>query len=489
MTYKKVIIFTIFLTIISIAFLNFHVYKAFASPLNNKTLIIYDKSSVPKNFLNNIEFIVKAYDSNVTTINFSNYKNNLINQYSNVIIIGSRTSTLNDTLLNNITNSTNKICWIGAGFESLIKYYDKSLKPELKETIVTEVNSNNKSYAISKEGYFLKFNNTKKLNIQSSFSDGVNKYPYIMNYKNLMYISSIPDSKILMYIFSQNISKFFYMETASNHKISITLNLNNINEAHNLFNYAEILNNKKISFWVIVSGNLIKKNNLMLMSVLKKVQNFGGSIIINSTENSVSYYKNLSEILLNNGIYPLGVSLDSSSIIAGNEITNNFTTLLCNNNANNQFDISNLPYLIKDNEHSIIPNNLSGLGFNNADYIQKLKYYSNILPEGSFSNLIIPTNITSDFFTRIIQYIKEENNFNILNVKNYSSKVNLDGLTIENSDGSIVTNYKRVNSHKKSKSLISKINDRLISIIFIFCFIFLLIFIYYRYLNKRKFLR
>lgn len=489
MTYKKVIIFIVFLAVMSITFLNFHVPKAFASPLNNKTLIIYDKSSVSKNFLNNIELIVKAYNSNVTTINFDNYKNGLINQYSNVIVIGSRTGTLNDTLLSNIVNSNNKICWIGAGFEDLIKVYDKSLKPELKETIVTEVNSNNKSYPISKEGYFLKFNNTKKINIQSSFSDGVNEYPYIMNYKNLMYVSSVPDSKTLMYIFSQNISKFFHMKTASNHTISITLNLNNINELHNLLSYAEILNNKKISFWVIISGDLIKKNNLTLMSTLKKVQNLGGSIIINGTANIINYYKNSSEILLNNGIYPLGIALDSVSITTGNEITNNFTTLLCNNSSNKQFDISNLPYLIKYNERSIIPNNLSGLGFNNVDYIQKLKYYSDILPEGSFSNLIIPTNITSDFFTRIIQYIKEENNFNILNVKKYSSKVILDGLTIENSNGSIVTNYKKVNSHKESKSLISKINDRLISIIFIFCIIFLLIFIYYRYLNKRKFLR
>lgn len=489
MTYKKAIIFTVFLAIMSTIFVNFNMRKAFASPLNNKTLIIYSDSSVSKSLLNNIGFITKSYDSDVSVINFDDYKNGLIDQYNNVVVIDYGTSIVNNTLLSNIVKSNIKVCWIGSGFKSLIKTYNESLNPEIKETIVTEVHSNNKLYPISKEGYFLKFNNTKNLDIRSFFSDGANEYPYIMNYKNSMYVSSSPDSKTLMYIFSKNISDFFNIKKANNHTVAITLNLNNDSELQNLISYAEFLNAKKISFWVTISGNLIKKNNLILMSALKKVQSLGGTVIINGEKNTSSYYKNSSEILLNNGIYPLGIALDSSNITNGIDITNNFTTLLCNNNSDNEFTIANLPYLIKYNGHTIFPNNLNGLGFNSSDYIQKLKDYSALLPEGSFSNLIIPTNINNDLFTSIIQSIKEENNFNILDVKNYSSKVTLDGLTIGNENGVISTNYKDVNSNKKSSSLISKINNILIIIISAFCIIFLIIFIYYRNLNKRKFLR
>ena len=138
--------------------------------------------------------------------------------------------------------------------------------------------------------------------------------------------------------------------------------------------------------------------------------------------------------------------------------------------------------------NTFIIDNLNIENLESEYYIQKLKYYFSALPNGSFSNIIIPSNVNLKLVEEIVICIKSENPI-IVDVKKLSSVSNFNGLYVKNDKGIVSTNYKNSSSFTESTSIIGKLNNILIIIIGGFCIVFLIIFIYYRYLNKKKFLR
>ncbi|WP_055070746.1 hypothetical protein [Clostridium massiliamazoniense] len=175
MIYKKSIIFIITMSL-SLLFILNNNDKVFAEPINGKTLIIYNNQLNNSQILNNIKFISKAFSNTITTININNYTNNLINNYSKVIIINSEEKINNSILLDNIKNSNIPICWIGTGLNKLLNVYSSSINIIEHNTIATNVTFNNNTYPINIQNTFYTFQGLNGLNIKSNFSDGDIKF-------------------------------------------------------------------------------------------------------------------------------------------------------------------------------------------------------------------------------------------------------------------------------------------------------------------------
>lgn len=487
MIYKKSIIFIITISLSLLFILNDN-DKVFAEPINGKTLIIYDNQLNNSQILNNIKFISEAFSNAVTTINIRNYSNNLINNYNKVIIISSEEKINNPFLLDNIKNSNIPVCWIGTGIDKLLNIYNSSINIIKHNTIATNVTFNNNTYPIDIQNAFCTFQGLNGLNIKSNFSNGSIKFPYIFEYKNIMYVAVVPNSKILMNIFCENLHNFFNMsDTSPNKEVSFTLELNNINNVDNVLQYSKYFHRENISFWVIISSKLISNHSIDVIDALNMIQKLGGSIIL--TDNSNNNYNDLLPYLVKNGIYPLGIYLPENNFQQYEELKNNFSLFLLGDSNSNYLNPSDFSYKIVNVSNTFITDNLNINTLEGDElYIKKLKYYFLALPNGSFSNIIIPSNANLEFLEKIINCIKSERSI-IIDVKKFPSIINFNGSYIKNDSGIISTNYKNSNFHNKSTSIIGMINNILIIIIGVFCIVFLIIFTYYKYLNKKKFLR
>lgn len=486
MIYKKSIIFIITMSL-SLLFILNNNDKVFAEPINGKTLIIYNNQLNNSQILNNIKFISKAFSNTITTININNYTNNLINNYSKVIIINSEEKINNSILLDNIKNSNIPICWIGTGLNKLLNVYSSSINIIEHNTIATNVTFNNNTYPINIQNTFYTFQGLNGLNIKSNFSDGDIKFPYIFEYKNIMYVTVVPNSKILMNIFCENLHSFFNIsDTSTNKEVSFTLELNSINDIDNVLQYSNYLHKENISFWVIISSKLISNHSMDVINTLNKIQNLGGSIILD--DNSINNYNDLLSYLLKNGIYPLGLYLSENNFQHYEELKNNFSLFLLGDSTSKYLNVSDFPYKIVNASNTFVMDNLNINNLESELYIKKFKYYFSALPNGSFSNIIIPSNVNLEIFEGIINCIKSEKAI-IVDVKTLSSTIIFNGSYIKNNNGRVSTNYKNSDFNNKQTSIIGKINNILIIIVGGFCIIFLIVFIYYRYLNKKKFLR
>ena len=485
MIYKKSIIFIITLSL-SLLFITNN-DKAFVDPINGKTLIIYNNQLNNSQILNNIKFISEAFSNNVTTININNYSDHLINNYSKVIIVSSEEEINNTVLLENIKDSNIPICWIGKGINKLINVYNPFANITENNSIATSVIFKNNTYPINIQNTFYNFQNLSKLIIKSTFNNGSMNFPYIFEYKNIMYVAVLPDSKILMNIFCENLYKFFNVPQISHNKeISFTLKLDNMKDISNVLQYSDYLHRENISFWVIVPSNLISNYSKDIMNALNKIQNLGGSIIL--SDNSNINYNDILPNLLKNDIPPMGIYLSKNNFQHYENLKNNFSLFLLGNSTSNYFNASDFPYKIVNASNTFIIDNLNIENLESEYYIQKLKYYFSALPNGSFSNIIIPSNVNLKLVEEIVICIKSENPI-IVDVKKLSSVSNFNGLYVKNDKGIVSTNYKNSSSFTESTSIIGKLNNILIIIIGGFCIVFLIIFIYYRYLNKKKFLR
>ena len=236
----------------------------------------------------------------------------------------------NTVLLENIKDSNIPICWIGKGINKLINVYNPFANITENNSIATSVIFKNNTYPINIQNTFYNFQNLSKLIIKSTFSNGSMNFPYIFEYKNIMYVAVLPDSKILMNIFCENLYKFFNVPQISHNKeISFTLKLDNMKDISNVLQYSDYLHRENISFWVIVPSNLISNYSKDIMNALNKIQNLGGSIIL--SDNSNINYNDILPNLLKNDIPPMGIYLSKNNFQHYENLKNNFSLFLLGN--------------------------------------------------------------------------------------------------------------------------------------------------------------
>lgn len=473
MIYKKFQIAFIVAFII-IGSLIFNQKKVYAAPLE-KTLLLYNNSLENKNSLKSLELIIKSDFSNLTIENINDYKENQLSDYNNVIILNGNSKINNDFLISELKKTTKKICFIGNDFNDIL---NPNIELENKETLITTLDYNGNSYPINMEGSFISANKFNKEAVKAYFSDGLNKYPYIMTYEKKLIISQIPNSKILSDIFFKEFNEFYNLKENSKQNLAITLNLNTLNNLNQLITYGTKLKYNGYSFYVIIPNDCLENASKDDIKKLKFIESIGGSLVLSAESNKTNqYYKQIIKSFATKDLYITAVTINNLNEI--NELKDEFSTILYCGNTNEL--LSQYPYSLKVGSSNIIINNLSFKDFS----VAKLQYYLKLLPQGSTTNFIISEDISNNQFNEFLNYIYNEN-LNVLNVSQ-NNLVSIDGITIKETNNIISSNITKEN--KQEYSIINKLNNLIIMVVFVIIIIFSLIFFYYSYLNRKKFLR
>ena len=485
MMYKKlIIIFFVCFIIFSSSFTNVYSIEP-----NNKVLIIYDYKenlNCDLSFIDYLTEIIKNFKFNISTVNINEYKNINLNEYSHILTVFNYDSDLKDEFIQSIKSCYGKIFWIGKNIEQYTlnnPNYNFKINKDIYDLKRLNINGNDSEnfYIDLKEKITLIYSD--KLNIKSSFFDGKDYIPFIVNESKFWYESVIPKNKIMVYETINELMNF--LDVNYDKENSIIINISDVTKdtnINNLLELAKYLEEEQVPYIVSVNTSNITES---LRDVLKYAQGKGASISLRNNNEDIK-----GEVVdcLNSNIYPLCIINDSFYL--NEKIKNNFSTIF---QSESETDIFRLPYIIKDAEdkHIFIPNNSRNINAENKYWQKDMEIdlsELNII-KGFNYTINITSELNKDELKKIVSYAKNKN-YKFINIKKYDNWVNWDDISIKSKNGKIEVSYdENIIVNNKELSYIQKINRALIVIVGMFTLIFLIVFLYFKNINKRKFLR
>ena len=204
---KLVVVLSIVLTISNFSLSS---YASEITSSTDKVLIIYDskkETAYNRDILNIMRTLLGRFSSDIELLKLSNYDGEINkNYYSHIFILGiNENSYNNDKNTKNLISSLNSykgtICWLGYGIENLLEHKKYNLDYVGKTNNIVSVNYRGKSYNLD-EHYVFNIVESKDTSnkVIGSINDTLNKYPYIINDKNLFYVSKLDLYGVLFYI-------------------------------------------------------------------------------------------------------------------------------------------------------------------------------------------------------------------------------------------------------------------------------------------------
>ncbi len=193
MMYKKYRNYIFYIFIATILFGILPERKVSASALDN-IIILYDSYTQygeGKNTLNYINEMVLSLGTNVEIVNFNNFKDDLLRQHSNVIILSNEDNSLSRELKDKIKSFKGNIFWIGKNHDefkgqSNITYIKlNSLNSSTQKKIF---NTFNKKGKWTQKKYFMLDN----VNPFIDLNELVNKIDYLSDHGIQFFISATP---------------------------------------------------------------------------------------------------------------------------------------------------------------------------------------------------------------------------------------------------------------------------------------------------------
>lgn len=514
-------------------------------------LIVYDTKvefSYNRNILNSISELMGAFNTKVETVDIKEYKKNYLESYDYVFSVIIDKDISNEEFIYDIKKFDKTICWIGNGIEKLVDHnenYNISFTPktvDLKEIYYFSNGENDKTlkkFTIDKYGEINVLDNiNEEIIIHSYFSDGRQQYPYVVNEKNLWYVSLIPSENVLFFIFSDILNEVFNVKNISEQKIFIRIeDVHPFRDTYELRKIADYLYDENIPFIVALIPAYIDtktgyENYITdkpeFINTIKYMQDKGGTIILhgynhgnfkdkeggedyefwNGIKDSpvtwdIEEYvtKNLSKAVIDcvkNGIYPLGFEAPHYGIDSRgySSIKKHFSTYVgAYQSSDKQFTTTSYPYILRNtkNFNCLIPENLGYIDNEDILWKDKLKENYDILNlvRGHTGGMFFHPYLDIEYLKESVEFLKSKN-VSFLDLKKYDNWIEFNDITIKSKDGNIsIENRFKEGSldEEHNNKYVEKINKILAIIVGIFCIIFFIIYLYFRNINKKKFLR
>ncbi|KPI54528.1 cell wall anchor protein [Clostridioides difficile] len=543
----KVVIILFIVLIISNFNLSSHATEITSN--GNKVLVIYDskkETAYNRDILKIMRTLLGRFSSDIDLLKLSDYDDEINkNYYSHVFIIGiNENSYDNDKktkyLLSALDSYKGNICWLGHGIENLLEYKKYNLEYLGKTNNIVSVNYKGKSYNLD-EHYLFNLVKSKDVSnkVIGSIDDTLNKYPYIINDKNLFYVSKLDLDGVLFYIFCDSLNDIFNIKKFDKGSIFVRIeDVHAFRDPKNLVDIADYLSSKDIPFAIALIPAYVNPKNHKIITLsespevvkaVKYMQDKGGTVILHGythqykkeevtgegyefwdgekdaplNEDMEVFVKNrvLSglRICIENGIYPLAFEAPHYAIESEGykELKKYFSTYVGQHQNNDKkFSTNTYPYVIRDTEefNIFIPENLGYIdpedNFTFQDIKEKLDKVS--IVRGFSGGFFFHSYLDIEYLKYTIEYL-EKQNIKFMNLRDFDNWVRIDEIQIRNVGDEIKVTYDRNleentedDTRFKSISSISKI---LILIVSVSVLIFVIIFIYFKKIDKKKFLK
>ncbi|MCG7734415.1 polysaccharide deacetylase family protein [Clostridioides difficile] len=543
---KLVVVLSIVLTISNFSLSS---YASEITSSTDKVLIIYDskkETAYNRDILNIMRTLLGRFSSDIELLKLSNYDGEINkNYYSHIFILGiNENSYNNDKNTKNLISSLNlykgTICWLGYGIENLLEHKKYNLDYVGKTNNIVSVNYRGKSYNLDEHYVFniveLKDTSNKVI---GSINDTLNKYPYIINDKNLFYVSKLDLDGVLFYIFCDSLNDIFNIKTFDKGRIFVRIeDVHAFREPKNLVEIADYLSSKNIPFTIaLIPAYVNPKNHKVItlsespeiVKAIKYMQDKGGTVILHGythqykkeevsgegyefwdgkkdeplKENMKIFVKdrvlNGLRVCIENGIYPLAFEAPHYAMESEGykELKKYFSTYIGQHQNNDKkFSTNTYPYIIRDTEefNIFIPENLGYIDPEDKFTFQNIKENLDKLSivRGFSGGFFFHSYLNIEYLKNTIEYL-EKQNIEFMNLRDFNNWVKVDEIQIRNNGDEIIVNYDKdldelTKSDTRFKS-ISNISKVLIFIVSISVLIFVIIFIYFKRIDKKKFLK
>ncbi|HBH0031527.1 TPA: polysaccharide deacetylase family protein, partial [Clostridioides difficile] len=542
---KLVVVLSIVLTISNFSLSS---YASEITSSTDKVLIIYDskkETAYNRDILNIMRTLLGRFSSDIELLKLSNYDGEINkNYYSHIFILGiNENSYNNDKNTKNLISSLNSykgtICWLGYGIENLLEHKKYNLDYVGKTNNIVSVNYRGKSYNLD-EHYVFNIVESKDTSnkVIGSINDTLNKYPYIINDKNLFYVSKLDLDGVLFYIFCDSLNDIFNIKTFDKGRIFVRIeDVHAFREPKNLVEIADYLSSKNIPFTIaLIPAYVNPKNHKVItlsespeiVKAIKYMQDKGGTVILHGythqykkeevsgegyefwdgkkdeplKENMKIFVKdrvlNGLRVCIENGIYPLAFEAPHYAMESEGykELKKYFSTYMGQHQNNDKkFSTNTYPYIIRDTEefNIFIPENLGYIDPEDKFTFQNIKENLNKLSivRGFSGGFFFHSYLNIEYLKNTIEYL-EKQNIEFMNLRDFNNWVKVDEIQIRNNGDEIIVNYDKdldeiTKSDTRFKS-ISNISKVLIFIVSISVLIFVIIFIYFKRIDKKKFL-
>lgn len=526
--------------------------SSYASEITSRTdnvLIVYDskkETAYNRDILNIMRTLLGRFSSDIKLLKLSNYDGEINkNYYSHIFILGiNENSYDNDNKTKNLISSLNlykgTICWLGYGIENLLEHKKYNLDYIGKTNNIVSVNYRGKSYNLE-EHYIFNIVESKDTSnkVIGSINDTLNKYPYIINDKNLFYVSKLDLDGVLFYIFCDSLNDIFNIKRFDKGRIFVRIeDVHAFRDPKGLVNIADYLSSKDIPFTIaLIPAYVNPKNHKIttlsespeIVKAIKYMQDKGGTVILHGythqykkeevsgegyefwdgkkdeplKENMKIFVKDrvLSglRVCIENGIYPLAFEAPHYAMESDGykELKKYFSTYMGQHQNNNKkFSTNTYPYIIRDTEefNILIPENLGYIDPEDKFTFQHIKENLDKLSivRGFSGGFFFHSYLNIEYLKNTIEYL-EKQNIEFMNLRDFNNWVKVDEIQIRNNGDEIIVNYDRdleenIKSDIRFKS-ISNISKILIFIVSISVLIFMIIFIYFKRIDKKKFLK
>ncbi|EQE34649.1 hypothetical protein C674_0893 [Clostridioides difficile F480] len=543
---KLVVVLSIVLTISNFSLSS---YASEITSSTDKVLIIYDskkETAYNRDILNIMRTLLGRFSSDIELLKLSNYDGEINkNYYSHIFILGiNENSYNNDKNTKNLISSLNSykgtICWLGYGIENLLEHKKYNLDYVGKTNNIVSVNYRGKSYNLD-EHYVFNIVESKDTSnkVIGSINDTLNKYPYIINDKNLFYVSKLDLDGVLFYIFCDSLNDIFNIKTFDKGRIFVRIeDVHAFREPKNLVEIADYLSSKNIPFTIaLIPAYVNPKNHKVItlsespeiVKAIKYMQDKGGTVILHGythqykkeevsgegyefwdgkkdeplKENMKIFVKdrvlNGLRVCIENGIYPLAFEAPHYAMESEGykELKKYFSTYMGQHQNNDKkFSTNTYPYIIRDTEefNIFIPENLGYIDPEDKFTFQNIKENLDKLSivRGFSGGFFFHSYLNIEYLKNTIEYL-EKQNIEFMNLRDFNNWVKVDEIQIRNNGDEIIVNYDKdldelTKSDTRFKS-ISNISKVLIFIVSISVLIFVIIFIYFKRIDKKKFLK
>ncbi|EGT3972131.1 DUF2334 domain-containing protein, partial [Clostridioides difficile] len=540
---KLVVVLSIVLTISNFSLSS---YASEITSSTDKVLIIYDskkETAYNRDILNIMRTLLGRFSSDIELLKLSNYDGEINkNYYSHIFILGiNENSYNNDKNTKNLISSLNSykgtICWLGYGIENLLEHKKYNLDYVGKTNNIVSVNYRGKSYNLD-EHYVFNIVESKDTSnkVIGSINDTLNKYPYIINDKNLFYVSKLDLDGVLFYIFCDSLNDIFNIKTFDKGRIFVRIeDVHAFREPKNLVEIADYLSSKNIPFTIaLIPAYVNPKNHKVItlsespeiVKAIKYMQDKGGTVILHGythqykkeevsgegyefwdgkkdeplKENMKIFVKdrvlNGLRVCIENGIYPLAFEAPHYAMESEGykELKKYFSTYMGQHQNNDKkFSTNTYPYIIRDTEefNIFIPENLGYIDPEDKFTFQNIKENLNKLSivRGFSGGFFFHSYLNIEYLKNTIEYL-EKQNIEFMNLRDFNNWVKVDEIQIRNNGDEIIVNYDKdldeiTKSDTRFKS-ISNISKVLIFIVSISVLIFVIIFIYFKRIDKKK---
>ncbi|HBG3221155.1 TPA: polysaccharide deacetylase family protein, partial [Clostridioides difficile] len=534
---KLVIVLSIVLTISNFSLFS---YASEITSSTDKVLIIYDskkETAYNRDILNIMRTLLGRFSSDIELLKLSNYDGEINeNYYSHIFILGiNENSYNNDKNTKNLISSLNSykvtICWLGYGIENLLEHKKYNLDYVGKTNNIVSVNYRGKSYNLD-EHYVFNIVESKDTSnkVIGSINDTLNKYPYIINDKNLFYVSKLDLDGVLFYIFCDSLNDIFNIKTFDKGRIFVRIeDVHAFREPKNLVEIADYLSSKNIPFTIaLIPAYVNPKNHKVItlsespeiVKAIKYMQDKGGTVILHGythqykkeevsgegyefwdgkkdeplKENMKIFVKdrvlNGLRVCIENGIYPLAFEAPHYAMESEGykELKKYFSTYMGQHQNNDKkFSTNTYPYIIRDTEefNIFIPENLGYIDPEDKFTFQNIKENLDKLSivRGFSGGFFFHSYLNIEYLKNTIEYL-EKQNIEFMNLRDFNNWVKVDEIQIRNNGDEIIVNYdKDLDEITKSDTrfkYISNISKILIFIVSISVLIFVIIFIYFK---------